>query len=106
MALSIIWLHDSSQTTIQSHVSLRIRGEDQKVGCTGAPTNAILAPIKARGSEEKENGCECGALRQVICVFVTEEKLTFVYEVKKKKVVMRVCAHMQAISPPCTQQPG
>lgn len=58
-------------------MGLSIRGEDQKVGCTGAPTNAILAPIKARSSEEKEDSRE----------------LTFVYEVKKKKKVLCECVH-------------
>lgn len=29
VALPIVWLHDPGQATIQSHVSLGIRGEDQ-----------------------------------------------------------------------------
>lgn len=49
-------------------MSLSIWGEDQKVGRAGAPTDAILAPIKARSSEEKE----------------VMKKLTFVYKVKKR----------------------
>lgn len=54
VALPVVGLHDSSQTTIQSHVSLSIRGEDQKVGRTGAPTDLLLVPIKPRNSERKE----------------------------------------------------
>lgn len=46
VALPIVWLHDSSQTTIQSHVSLSIRGEDQKVGRTGAPADLLLVSTK------------------------------------------------------------
>lgn len=55
VALPVVGLHDSSQATIQSHVSLSVRGEDQKVGCTGAPTDLILVPIKPRNSERKED---------------------------------------------------
>lgn len=46
VALPIVRLYDPSQAAVQGNVSLSVRGEDQKVGRPGPPTDLLLVPIK------------------------------------------------------------